>query len=303
MRLPLAFAAILLSLASAAVPAQPRRAAPAIVNARLGTNVTWSQQRRPRPITYRFGDVTLEVRPVADNGLYAPRVTVRQGRNSAVMNGAATPPAYEHKLGVGPLDRHGTRFVLFQSFTGGAHCCNEMQAAIIGPRGIRVVEIGTFDGGPEDAFPRDLDADGVVDFVQRDNSFLYTFASYAGSFAPPQILNIVGNRAVDVSTRPGFRRLFRDAMNEARAACVETGPDRNGACAGFVAAAARIGQFDAAWEVMLRAYDRDSGWDLPTGCRVALDRQGGCPEASAIRYANFPDALRAFLVRQGYLAR
>lgn len=299
---PLLAAALILGLAPAALPAQPRPA-PAAVNARLGSNVTWSQQRRPRPVTYRFGDIALEVRPVADHGLYAPQVTVRQGRYRAVMNGAATPPAYEHKLGVGLLDRRGTRFVYFQSFTGGAHCCNQMQAAVIGPRGIRVVEIGTFDGGPEDAFPRDIDGDGNVDFVQRDNSFLYTFASYAGSFAPPQILNIVGNRTVDVSTRPGFRRLFREAMNEAQPICVRPEVDRNGACAGYVASAARAGEFDRAWSAMLTAYDRDSGWDLPTGCRVALDRQGGCPAAATIRYANFPDALRAFLVRQGYLAR
>ena len=54
---------------------------------------------------------------------------------------------------------------------------------------------------------------------------------------------------------------------------------------------------------MLRAYDRDSGWELPTGCRVALNTNGECPPASVIRYTNFPDALRAFLVQEGYLAR
>jgi hypothetical protein len=302
MRLLLALAALAFSLVPVAAQAQPRRA-PQVINARPGTNVTWSQRRRPRPVTYRFGDVTLEVRAVADNGLYAPRVTVRQGRNSAVMTGAIASPEYEHMLGVGPLDRRGTRFVYFQSFTGGAHCCNERQAAIITPRGIRVVELGSFDGAPEDNFPTDLDGDGIADFGERDNSFLYTFSSYAGSFAPPQIYNIVGNRPVDVSTRPGFRRLFREAMNEARQACVAPGPDRNGACAGYVAAAARVGQFDAAWAVMLRAYDRESDWELPTGCRVAPSADGACPEASVVRYANFPDALRAFLIRQGYIAR
>jgi hypothetical protein len=151
--------------------------------------------------------------------------------------------------------------------------------------------------------PRDLDGDGVVDFRERDNSFLYRFASYAGSFAPLQFFNIVGNRAVDVSTRPGFGPTFRAAMNEARSACVEPGPDRNGACAGYVAAAARVGQFDAAWAVMLRSYDRDSDWELPTGCRVAPGPNGECPAASTITYSNFPDALRAFLARQGYIAR
>lgn len=302
MRLLLSLAALAVTVIPAAAGAQPRRA-PQVINARPGTNVTWSRQRYPRPVTWRFGDVTLEVRAVADDGIYAPRVTVRQGRNSAVMTGAAASPSYEHMLGVGPLDRRGTRFVYFQSFTGGAHCCNEMQAAVITPRGIRAVELGTFDGGPDETFPRDVDGDGIVDFVNRDNSFLYTFASYAGSFAPPQIFNIAGNRTVDVSTRPGFRGLFREAMNEARAACVEPGSDRNGACAGYVAAAARIGQFDAAWTVMLRHYDRASDWELPTGCRVAVNANGECPDSAVIRYTNFPDALRAFLVRQGYIAR
>lgn len=301
MRLPLVFAALTLVLAPAA-EAQRRRSAPPIVNARIGTNVTWSQQRHPRPVTYRFGDVMLDVRAIADDGLYAPRVTVRHGRNRAEMTGASAQAGYEHKVGVGLFDRRGTRFVYFQSFTGGAHCCNQIKVAIVAPAGIRVVDLGTFDGD-FDEMPLDLDGDGVVDFVQRDNSFLYTFASYAGSFAPPQILNLSGNRVVDVSTRPGFRRLFRDAMADARSNCVQQGPDRNGACASYVAAAARIGQFDAAWAVMLRAYDRTSDWELPTGCRVALNAEGECPAAATIRYANFPDALRAFLVRQGYLAR
>ena len=302
MRTSIALAVLMLSLVPATASAQGRRAPP-VVNARSGTNVTWSRQRQPRPVTYRFGDVTLEVRAIADNGLYAPRVTVRQGRNSAVMTGAATPPAYEHKLGVGTLDRAGTRFVYFQSFTGGAHCCNEIQTALIGPRGIRVVEFGSFDGGPEAAFPRDLDGDGIVDFVQQDDSFLYTFSSYAGSMAPPKIFNIAGARFNDVSARPGFRRLFRDAMNRARPGCVDRGPDRNGACAGYVASAARAGQFDAAWAVMLRSYERDSGWELPTGCRVALNARSECPPGAVIRYGNFPQALRAFLVDQGYIAR
>jgi hypothetical protein len=121
--------------------------------------------------------------------------------------------------------------------------------------------------------------------------------------APPKIFNLVGNRAVDVSTRPGFRRLFRQAMNGARANCVQQEGERNGACAGYVASAARIGEFDAAWRVMLRSYDRASGWELPTGCRVRLNAGGGCPAGAVITYTNYPDALRAFLVQQGYLTR
>ena len=302
MRLLLALAALMLAVPPGAAAAQTRRPPP-VVRAEFGRIVTWSQERRPRPVTWRFGDVTLEVRGVGEDGLFAPRVTIRRGRLSAQMRGAAAQPSFEHKLGVGLLDRRGTRFVYFQSFTGGAHCCNEVQVAVIGPRGIRVVQLGSFDGGPTDAFPRDLDGDGIVDFEQQDDSFLYTFSSYAGSMAPPKYFNLVGGRAVDVSSRPGFRPLFRRAMNRARPYCLQQEGERNGACAGYVASTARAGQFQAAWAVMLRAYDRDSGWDLPSGCRARLNADGECPPASVIRYTNYPDALRAFLVRQGYIAR
>ncbi len=302
MRLLLALAGLALAVASTHAAAQPRGPS-RVITARPGTMLTWSRERHPRPVTYRIGEVTLSVTSIADEGLFAPLLTVRHGRFRAVLRGASTPPGYEHKFGVGTLDRRGTRFVYFESFTGGAHCCNEVQAAVIGSRGIRIVRIGIFDGGPTDVFPRDLDGDGTVDFVQQDDTFLYTFSSYAGSMAPPKILNVVGGRAVDVSARPGFRPLFRRAMNRARPNCEQGDSERNGACAGYVAAAARAGQFEAAWAVMLRSYDRDSGWDLPPGCRVRVDARGECPGGAVIRYTSYPDALRAFLVLQGYIAR
>ena len=295
-------AAVALSSTTSPAAAQGRRP-PAFVVVRPDTMITWSRERQPRPIRYRVGEVTLEVSAVEDDGLWTPRIALRWGGATAVMNGAAAQPAFEHKFGVGTLDRGGTRFVYLQSFTGGAHCCNDLQVAVIRPGEIRIVQLGTFDGGPSDEFPRDLDGDGNVDFVEQDDSFLYTFSSYAGSMAPPKILNIVGGLVTDVSTRPGFRRLFREAMNRARANCVQREVERNGACAGYVASASRIGQFDAAWRAMLRNYDRNSGWELPTGCRVPLNRDGGCPTASVITYTNYPDALRAFLVQQGYIPR
>ena len=297
-----ALAGLALAITATPAAAQGRRP-PAYVAVQPGTMITWSRERHPRPIRYRIGEVTLEVSAVEEDGLWRPRIAIRRGGATTVMSGAAAQPTYEHKFGVGTLNRAGMRFVYLQSFTGGAHCCNDLQVAAIGPRGIRIVQLGTFDGGPTDDFPRDLDGDGNVDFVQQDDSFLYTFSSYAGSIAPPKIFNIAGGHVNDVSTRPGFRRLFRAAMNDARRNCLRRDGERNGACAGYVASAARIGQFDAAWRVMLRAYDRNSGWELPTGCRVAPGRDGGCPTASVISYTNYPDALRAFLVQQGYIRR
>jgi hypothetical protein len=301
MRSLLALAALILALAPAAAPAQTRSLQ--TIDVGPGTQVDWSQQQHPRPVVYRFGDVSLEVRGIESDDLFAPRVTVRHGRASAVMNGSATMANYDHRLGVGTFDRRGTRFVYFQSFTGGAHCCNEVQVALVGPAGIRIVSLGSFDGDMDESLPRDVDGDGLVDFVVSDDSLLYTFSSYAGSFALPKIVNIVDGRVVDVSTRPGFRGLFREAAASAKTACASGEGERNGACAAYVAASARVGQFDNAWAEVLRVYDRNSSWGLPTGCRVAPNANGVCPDASTIHYRDYPEALRAFLVRQGYLNR
>ncbi|MCW3835476.1 hypothetical protein ACFQ1E_06940 [Sphingomonas canadensis] len=282
-----------------AVPAaaQPRPIAP-------GTQVEWSADKAPRPVTYRSGDLMIEVRPLRDGENAAPQVTVSgPGFRPVTITGSSIWSSATHRIGAGRLDPRGRRYVELQSFSGGAHCCNEVQLVVIGQEGARRLELGAWDGEPGDA-PRDVDGDGFTDFVQRDDRFLYAFASYAGSLAPPQILNVVDGRVVDVSARAGFRPLFVEAVNFARPYCLgrDAQGEPNGACAAYVAAAARIGQFDAAWAKMLRTYDRRSDWEYPTGCRLPL-RSGECPRGATIRYRGYPDALRAFLVRSGYIAR
>lgn len=269
----------------------------------LGTQVDWSFERHPRPVRYRAGDITLTVSGIRDGDMVGPRIVIAApGRPPATMTGSISFRSMDHKIGVGLFDRNGTRFVQLQSFTGGAHCCNAIQIALVEQGRIRVVELGAWDGEPGD-MPRDVDEDGLVDFVQRDDSFLYTFTFYAASLSPPAVLNIVDGRVVDVSDRPGFRPLFQAFVNDARSYCLapQSG-EPNGACAAYVAAAARIGQFDAAWARMLRAYNRTSDWELPTGCRVDVGN-AECPPASVIRFRTYPEALRHFLVGRGYIAR
>jgi len=193
----------------------------------------------------------------------------------------------------------GRPFVLFQSFTGGAHCCSDVQLVLPERRRLRAIHVGTWDGGFLE-LPTDVDGDGAPDFVVRDNRFLYAFASYAGSHAPPQIWNIVGGRSVDVSAGPRYRPLFVAAMNEERADCMEGGAEANSPCAAYVAAAARVGQFDRAWREMLPAYERAPQFGLPTGCRIEA-RFGACPQEHRIEYPDFPAALRPFLLATGYL--
>jgi hypothetical protein len=281
--------------------AQPRPA-----NRALGTQVTWSFEKNPRAVQYRFGEVTLSVKPVRDepgDTSVAPEVTVTApGRAPVTMRGSQVWPNAEHHIGVGRLDRAGNLFVELQSFTGGAHCCNEIKVAVIEPRQIRVVELGMWDGSPGD-MPRDVDRDGTVDWVQQDDSFLYSFHAYAFSSAPPQIINIVNGRAQDVSARLSFRPLFQRTLNAVRGSCLtrRRADANNSACATYVAAAARVGQFDAAWARISRAYDDKHQWEYPTGCRVSLDPETGCADSATINYGGYLPSLRAFLVDHDYI--
>jgi hypothetical protein len=55
------------------------------------------------------------------------------------------------------------------------------------------VNVGEFDSeGPQ---IEDSNGDGAVELVGKDDSFDYTFASYAESYAPPKILRLVGDRS------------------------------------------------------------------------------------------------------------
>ncbi len=148
--------------------------------------------------------------------------------------------------------------------------------------------------------PYDMTGDGIADFVMRDNRFLYAFSSYAESYAPPQIFNIIGGKMIDVSTSGKFNTLYLDEMKKAGAQCQPGNSGANGACPAFIASAARLGKLNQAWAQMIGAYDASVDWALPTGCWVS--DKDGCPGGEEITYKSYPEALHAFLVRSGFIS-
>ena len=295
----------LLALCALASPVPAAAETGRVRGVAVGRNIDWSFARDGSPARYRVGDIELifegHTDPESPDLVQALLTVAMPGAPPLRVEGATTPPGFDHRAAVGHA-RDGSPFVLFQSFSGGAHCCTEF--TYIRPAGNRLeaTSLGEWDGGPVDELPLDLDGDGRLDFVFVDNAFLYSFASYAESSAPPQILNVVDGERVNVSDRPGFRRLFEEAMMRDRRACLHPeGLSPNGACAAYVASAARVGRFDEAWAEMLRAYDRTAEWDWPTGCRVRPVDGETCAETDLVRYRDYPEALRAFLVDEGYI--
>lgn len=267
----------------------------------IGEEFEWSAEKHRDEVVRQAGPLTIRIGRKTDEDGIAPVVTVTNGDASATMTGEVVSDSYTHHVGVFQNVPGGPPAVMLQSFSGGAHCCNHVQMIEAAGDGLRVIDLGSFDGDQMD-LPKDISGEGVADLVGVDQSFLYSFTAYAMSYAPPRVLNMVGGKVVDVSARPAFARLFREEVARAGKACRtdEDGAVRNGACASYVAAAARTGSLQKAWSDMLASYDPSQEWEYPTGCTV---RASECPESQTIRYAGYPEALLAFLKEGGYVAQ
>lgn len=235
--------------------------------------------------------------PIGDeceDGDVDPKLTIRTPDGKTVtIDGSAM----QNTLMLGSIAKGGPTVAFYQSYSGGMHCCQELRVVVPAPDGPKVVELGSYDGSPI-AWPKDIDGDGNLDFVVADDRFLYAFESYAGSVAPPLVLNVIDGKKVDISGEPRFRPVFEKAAGTYRAACIKEAYP-NGACAAYAAAAARIGQLDAAWAVILKEYQKDRRtW--PEGCRQPRDAEHNCPEGQEIDYPDYPTALRAYLRELGY---
>ncbi|WP_380784844.1 zinc ribbon domain-containing protein [Sphingomonas sp. R86521] len=294
-----------------AVPSTPvqklEKAQPTIVVApagpalQVGESLEWTADQAPAETVRMVGDLTVRVSGRTEDDTVAPLVTVSRGDESVTMTGESVSSSYTHRISSVRNIAGAPPVVMLQSFSGGAHCCNHVQLAGISGGRLKIVDLGSWDGD-EMAAPTDLSGDGLVDFVERDNAFLYAFAPYAMSAAPPEIFNVTGGRVVDVSRRPAFRRLYVEEMEKAGETCrtATDGMDRNGSCPAFVASAARVGRLNEAWADMVSAYAADQDWEFPTGCSIRT--KAACPESSRIVYKSYPEALLAFLKEHGYVA-
>jgi hypothetical protein len=192
------------------------------------------------------------------------------------------------------LDRDGNAEVIVETFSGGAHCCTN--TFIYSWRGDRFQkeEFGFTDGGGV-GFD-DLDGDGTIELVSRDQSFYYAYSSYAFSFPPSQIFSLRQGKLVE--TTRNYPRYLRSVLAQMFAAIEELSKDKsdqiNGVLAGYVAQKALLNEADQGWQVLLARYDRSSDWGL--AIYNTEGKQTG-------RYRDFPTALSAHLRRRGYIPR
>ena len=104
--------------------------------------------------------------------------------------------------------------------TAGARCPVSEQVAD------RVLSLPMMDGDPDTGFPRDIDGDGMADIRRADDSFLYAFTSYAGSWAPPRLWNLRDGALVDVSAEPRYAKFWRNNATDCSSQSARSAPVR-----------------------------------------------------------------------------
>jgi hypothetical protein len=110
---------------------------------------------------------------------------------------------------VADLDGDGPPDAILDLYTGGAHCCVESEIVALTDTGAGIKRV-EHDWGDPGYRLRDLDRDGISEFVTGDDRFAYGFTAYAFSALPVQILSFEGGEFADVTNSfPG--RVRRDA--------------------------------------------------------------------------------------------
>ena len=260
----------------------------------------WQASRDGVGHTYTAQGMTLRVTTtrVAGEGTAIPVLTLSAPGAAPVrltgVSGFDDPAAL---IGVTRLDAASPGpQVLFQTFSGGAHCCTTLHLATFAGGAWRTFEL-TYDGPPGREVLNADAARGSPVLAIGDENFDYAFASHAGSFMVGRFYTVRHGQLYDISGERRFAATRRAAAAEALGDCRGDG-ERNGACAAYVAEASLAGKHDAAWRRMLTHYDRTStNWQ--DGCRTDADADH-CPKADVITFKSFPESLTWFLWRYGY---
>lgn len=259
----------------------------------------------PQPATFSAEGAEVTLQPVKDeDGLIevAAAIRIPGFQTVIVTEEGGSSAGYDRWVGIGKLSVSDVApSVLLQGFTGGAHCCATLKVVTPYAGKLKVLSFDSIDGGGSESFPRDIDKDGVIDFQRQDDRFRYQFASGAGSYSPPLIYNVYKGQIIDVTGEPAFRPLWETFAREARALCAERdNDDRNGACAAYVAAGARLGRFESAMRDASALANRGPDAELPEGCQTERVNYE-CPKGKEIKFHTFDTALRWFLKDAGYI--
>lgn len=283
-------------------PAASKTAGATPTPAPTPTWIEWNADEDGSPHAFPAGPFRVTVtKAQTPDDLFQPVLTVSDGKGADLtLRGAeGSMSSAQAEFMAAALDRQATGSqLLLRTFTYGAHCCFAYQLAERRGQAWVVHDLGQYDGTgmPE---PQDVDGDGRLELVGGDQRFLYAFAAYAFSAVPPQVLEVVGGKTIDVSADPRYRAAFESDAAKSRQACQER--PEPGICLAYAATMARLNRLDEAWPLVEAADPTARGQDGgPDDC------WGGrtyCVGDRKIAVKSFREKVERFLADNGYLPR
>ncbi|WP_215748059.1 superinfection immunity protein [Gluconobacter cerevisiae] len=196
--------------------------------------------------------------------------------------------------------------VMVSAYTGGAHCCSLTSIFDLRSNGRwQHLELGSMDGDGEPEVV-DVTGNGQQEILTVDQSFLYAFASHAGSEAPVVISRYHDGVLQNVTRDPVYRDYLTKNLADRRRNWIRSGRfEPNGFLAYEVATMANLGKFSEGWHDMLAHAQstKESGFGLSLcDLKPAAEKQNGhgC-SVKEKELLPFPEALSAFLVQSGYI--
>ena len=186
--------------------------------------------------------------------------------------------------------------ILFDAYTGGAHCCTMTEILLASKSGNwQFADFGYRDG--DELKFEDATGAGNYVVIGVDESFNYTFDCYACSRPPIKIEEFKNGQLNDVTREPRFRDRLKYELQR-----IESDPstnwNSNGFLAGWVALKSLLGEQNDAFRRLLPLYDRTNQFGVME-CVIPASI-GKCP-ADKRKFIPFPEGLKKHLVSQKYL--
>ena len=289
------------------------------VDAPIGVFQTWAAYKK-LPLDFTSGGVSVHVEalpcsnPAATeseschyDGFNNQAFVTVGGRGVAPMTVLTDRQSSYARIAIVRFDQHDPRpGVIVESQYGGSGGILTLQLLVPSNNSYRSVSLDDYKGayleGQLADLPQDLSGDGRIDLKFEDGAFESVFGCNACTPRPPILFAVKEGKIVDESRDPALRSVFAADMVRLAPTCLSNKRYRNGACAAYIADAARAGQFESAWAIMLKHYE--PGGDLWEPCNVPVSAwvNHRCPEGHFTHFRDFPESLRAFLVRTGYLS-
>src|ERR1700733_12692910 len=154
----------------------------------------------PGQQSLQFGSASLTiVMPAPESSSPILITAAAPGTKPVTLSLEHHPDAHEFppSISLVEMDSGNTTPEFFISrFSGGAHCCAEVQILDVVAGQWRIVDGGGWDG--DEIIPEDADGDGEQEIVHGDDRFLYRYSCYACAGTPVRIFKLVAGTLADV---------------------------------------------------------------------------------------------------------